>query len=441
MNVIHRLSVFQIIVASFGAAVLLGAFLLMLPVSSAAGTWTPFLDALFTSVSATCVTGLVVYDTGTYWSLFGEIVIIVLIQIGGMGVVTVAMILVVLSGQRVSLMQRSTLQEAVAAPQLGGIVQMLRFIGKWVFLIELLGALCMAPVFIETFGMARGLWFAVFHSISSFCNAGFDLMGIIEPGSSLIHFASSPSINLSVMALIVVGGLGFITWADVSVNGFHFHRYRLQTKMILVTTALLIFIPAVVFFLCDFAGVEGPARFWVSLFQSVTARTAGYNTVDFGTMTEAGRMLLVVLMVIGGAPGSTAGGVKVTTLFTVISSAIATFRQQRDVNVFGRRIGAESMRLALAVVMMYLALLIIGSLVISYSGGFSMLDALFEAASAIGTVGLSIGVTADADTLTRSILMFLMFFGRVGGLTLIYALQKATSRSSARYPEEKVSVG
>lgn len=441
MNRIRHLSVFQIIVASFGAAVLLGAFLLMLPVSSAAGTWTPFLDALFTSVSATCVTGLVVYDTGTYWSLFGEMVILALIQIGGMGVVTVAMILVVLSGQRVSLMQRSTLQEAVAAPQLGGMVRMLRFIGKWVFLIELVGALCMAPVFIGEFGVIRGLWFALFHSISAFCNAGFDLMGVIEPGSSLIHFASSPSINLTIMALIVAGGLGFITWADLSVNGFHFHRYRLQTKMILVMTVLLIFIPAVVFFFGDFAGVEGPARFWVSLFQSVTARTAGYNTVDFGTMAEAGQMLLVVLMVTGGAPGSTAGGVKVTTLFTVLAAAMAAFRQRRDVNVFGRRISESSMRLAMAVVMMYLALLITGSLVISYSGGFPILDALFEAASAIGTVGLSIGVTADADTLTRSILMFLMFFGRVGGLTLVYALQKTTSHGGARYPEEKVSVG
>lgn len=441
MNVIHRLSVFQIIVASFGAAVLLGAFLLMLPVSSAAGVWTPFLDALFTSVSATCVTGLVVYDTGTYWSLFGEIVILVLIQIGGMGVVTVAMILVVLSGQRVSLMQRSTLQEAVAAPQLGGIVRMLRFIVRWVFLIEMAGALCMAPAFIETFGVARGLWYAVFHSISAFCNAGFDLMGIVEPGSSLIHFAGSPSINVSIMALIIAGGLGFITWADFSVNGLHFARYRLQTKMILVTTVVLIVVPALVFFFCDFAGVEGPLRFWVALFQSVTARTAGYNTVDFSTMTEAGRMLLVVLMMIGGAPGSTAGGVKVTTLFTVLAAAIATFRQKRDVNVFGRRIGETSMRMAIAVVMMYLALVIAGSLVISYSGGFPMMDALFEAASAIGTVGLSLGVTGEADTLTRGILMFLMFFGRVGGLTLVYALQKTTSQGSARYPEEKVSVG
>lgn len=438
---LRKLSVFQIIAGSFGLTILVGALLLMLPWSTVNGGGASFGDALFTAVSATCVTGLVVQDTGTYWSLFGQLVIITLIQIGGMGVVTVALLIVTASGQRISLMQRSALQEAVAAPQLGGIVQMLRFIGKWVFLFELIGAACMAPAFVERFGVMRGLWFALFHSISAFCNAGFDLLGIIEPGSSLIHFAASPSINLTIMALIVIGGLGFITWADVSVNGFHFRRYRLQTKMIFLMTAILITVPALIFFFCDFRNAPEPLRFWISLFQSVTARTAGYNSVDFSDMTEAGRMVLVTLMMIGGAPGSTAGGVKVTTCFAVFAAAAAAFGRRQDVNVFGRRLAPSSVRFALTVLVMYLTLLIAGSIAISYEGGFSMLDALFESASAIGTVGLTIGISADADTFTRIILMALMFFGRVGGITLIYAFYQGNRIRSARYPEESVSIG
>lgn len=438
---IHRLSAFQIIAASFSLTILAGALLLMLPLATVDGMGASFSDALFTSVSATCVTGLVVQDTGTYWTAFGQTIILGLIQVGGMGVVSVAMLLVVISGQRVTLMQRSTLQEAMAAPQLGGIVRMLRFIVKWVFLIELVGAALMAPSFIEKFGMGKGLWFALFHSVSAFCNAGFDLTGILEPGSSLVHFADDPVINCTVMALIIVGGLGFITWADVRVNGIHFHRYRLQTKMIFIMTVILITVPTGLFYSFDFQGDSMPLRLWVSLFQSVTARTAGYNTVDFDDMTEAGRMVLIILMLIGGAPGSTAGGVKVTTCFTVFAAAAAAFRRHQDVNVFGRRIAPESIRFALTVLMLYLTLLLTGSVAISYSGHFSMMDALFEAASAIGTVGLTIGVTGEANELTRIILMLLMFFGRVGGITLIYAFYKGTRVVQARYPEEKVNVG
>lgn len=433
------LSSFQIITVSFAAAILTGAALLLLPFASHGGAGV--MDALFTAVSAVCVTGLVTVDTGTYWTFFGQLVILLLIQTGGMGVVTFAMMIAVYSGRRVSLMQRSTLQEAVAAPQLGGLVQILRLILRGTLLFEGLGALAMAPVFIADFGWARGLWFAVFHSISAFCNAGFDLTGILAPGSSLVYYADHPVINGTIMALIVAGGLGFLTWADLLASGGRLSRCRLQTKMILAATAGLIFIPAAVFYACDFAGLDGRARVLAALFQSVTARTAGFNSVDLTAMTEAGRMILVVLMFIGGGPGSTAGGIKTTTFFTLLAAAIATFRLRRDVECFGRRIAPESIRQALTVLLLYLTLLLAGSLFVSYREGLPFLDCLFECASAIGTVGLTVGVTAEAGVLSRCVLMALMFFGRVGALTLIYAAHRDSRSPLARLPEEKVAAG
>lgn len=439
-SIFRRLSAFRIIILGFAAAVLLGAGLLMLPVSSAAGVWTRFPDALFTAVSAVCVTGLVVEDTGTYWSFFGQAVILFLIQTGGMGVVTAALLLAAASGRRIGLMQRTTLQEAVSFPQLGGVVRMLWFIVRWTALFEGLGALLLAPVFVPDFGWGRGLWFAVFHSVSSFCNAGFDLTGVISPGSSLMAYAGHPVVNLTVMGLIIAGGLGFVTWADLSIHRGRIRRCRMQTKIILVMTAALILLPAVLFYAADFTSAEGSRRVWLSLFQSVTARTAGYNTADLSAMTEAGRLVLTALMLVGGSPGSTAGGMKTTAVFVLLAMTAAAFRQKEDVTGFGRRAAPESIRLAGAVAALYILLLLFGSLFISYSG-FPALDALFETASAIGTVGLTVGVTGEAGDGVRCVLMLLMFLGRIGGMTLIYALCRQGGQVMSRLPEEKISVG
>ncbi len=439
MERFRQLSAFQIITASFAAAIAAGTVLLLLPFASHGGAG--FMDALFTAVSAVCVTGLVTVDTGTYWTFFGQLVILLLIQIGGMGVVTLAMMLAVFSGRHISLMQRNTLQEAVAAPQLGGLVQILRIILRGTLGFEILGACLMAPVFIADFGFVRGVWFAVFHSVSAFCNAGFDLMGIVEPGSSLVHYAGNPVINFTVMGLIIAGGLGFITWADLLANGRRLSRCRLQTKMILASTVVLITGPALLFYFFDLTGLSGGERVMASLFQSVTARTAGFNSVDLTTLTEAGRMVLIILMLIGGGPGSTAGGIKTTTFYTLLAAAAATFCLRRDVECFGRRLAPESIRLALTVFLMYLVLLMAGSLFISYRDGLAFLDCLFEGTSAIGTVGLTIGVTAQADSASRCVLMALMFFGRVGGLTLLYAAHRDSRPFAGRLPEEKVAVG
>ena len=439
-GILRRMSSFQIIIAGFAAAILTGTALLMLPFSSAGGG-APFLDALFTAVSAVCVTGLVTVDTGTYWTFFGQLVILCLIQTGGMGVVTAALMIVVFSGRHISLMQRSTLQEAVSAPQLGGLVRILRLIVRWTFLLEGLGACLMAPVFIADFGWARGIWFALFHSVSAFCNAGFDLMGILSPGSSLIYYTGDPVINLTIMGLIISGGIGFITWADLLMNGRNFRAYRLQTKMVLTATAALITVPALIFYFLDFAGLSGGERVLASLFQSVTARTAGFNSVDLTGMTEAGRSILIVLMLIGGSPGSTAGGFKTTTFFMLLAAAWSTFRLSKDVECFGRRVSETSLRQALTVFLMYVVFLLAGGLFISYREGLAVLDCFFEAASAIGTVGLTIGVTAASGDASRCVLMALMFFGRIGGITLIYAVHKDRKKQYARMPEESVSAG
>ena len=418
-----------------------GSLCLTLPLATRDGQGASFLDALFTSTSAVCVTGLVLHDTASYWSMFGQAVILFLIQIGGMGVVTVSVAVAIFSGRKISLMQRSTMRESISAPQVGGIVRMTEFILKTVFLVELLGAVAMAPVFVRDFGFLKGVWYAMFHSISAFCNAGFDLIGIRSPFSSLTTYASQPVINLTIMALIIVGGIGFLTWEDVKRNRLHFSRYRMQSKVILVTTAVLIAAPAAWFFFFEFSELPLGTRLLSALFQSVTPRTAGFNTADLTKMTEAGQMLMIVLMLIGGSPGSTAGGMKTTTIAVIFSSARAVFRQKERAHFFQRRIPEEAIRNAGAILLMYLGLFLAGGMFISYEEGIPLLDALFETASAIGTVGLSLGVTPELGRISQLILIGLMFFGRVGGLTIIYAAVSSRCVSGSAFPQERITVG
>lgn len=435
-----KLSSFQIISISFTGAILLGALLLMLPLSSSSGTFTPFLDALFTATSAVCVTGLIVHDTAAYWSSFGQGIILLLIQVGGMGVITVAVLLATISGRKISLMQRSTLQEAIAAPKVGGIVRLAKFIVKTALIIELAGALIMMPTFCRDFGL-RGVWMAVFHAVSAFCNAGFDLMGVRAPFSSLTSYAADPVINVTIMLLIVIGGIGFLTWDDIRTNKFHLKRYRMQSKVILSTTAVLIVLPAVYFFFLEFSGLDMRERVLVSLFQSITPRTAGFNTVDFNVLSEAGRFIIILLMLIGGGSGSTAGGMKTNTVAVLFATAVATFLHKEHAHFFDRRIDDDVVKNAVTILALYIILAVFGGITISIIESLPLLDCLFEAASAVGTAGLSIGVTAAAGTVSRLILIVLMFCGRVGGLTLVFAALSGAKKSIGRYPLEKITVG
>ena len=437
----RRLSSFQIIIFGFAGVILLGALLLMLPVSAAGGCITPFNEALFTSTSAVCVTGLVVQDTGSYWSAFGQAVILALIQIGGLGVVTIAASFAMLSGRKISLMQRSTMQDAISAPYVGGIVRLTRFILRGTFLIELLGALAMLPVFCRDYGW-RGVWMAAFHSVSAFCNAGFDILGTeanLYP--SLTGYAGDPALNITIMLLIVTGGIGFLTWDDICENKLRFHRYRMQSKVILVTSAFLLVIPAVFFFFADFSSFSAGNRLLASFFQSVTPRTAGFNTVTLSDMTGASQAVMIFLMLIGGSPGSTAGGMKTTTLAVLLANAAATFRRRDSAQFFGRRIECGVVNTAATILTMYLALFFGGAVFISVYESLPLSVCLYETASAVGTVGLTLGITPHLRILSQLVLIALMYLGRVGGLTLIYAALSGKRAVEAKLPLDRITVG
>ena len=439
----HRkkhLTSFQMIILGFAGVILLGTLLLMLPVSSADGIVTPFDEALFTSTSAVCVTGLVVQDTGSYWSGFGQTVILILIQTGGLGVVTVAVAAFMLSGRKISLMQRSTMQSAISAPQVGGIVRLTKFILRGTFLVEAIGAILLLPVFCHDFGR-RGIWMSIFHSVSAFCNAGFDLLGTSsQPFVSLGRYIANPLINLVIMLLIIIGGIGFLTWDDICTHKWHIRRYRVQSKVILWTSALLIIIPAVFFFVVDFTGSSTGTRLLASTFQSVTTRTAGFNTADLTAMTPTSKSVMILLMLIGGSPGSTAGGMKTTTFAVLILNMVATFCQKEDIEIFGRRLDSHAIKNAATIVALYIILFFIGGIAISSIEHLPLLDCLFETASAVGTVGLTLGITPTLGIPSQLILILLMFFGRVGGLTLIYAAI-SVKQNGVKLPLEKITVG
>jgi len=436
-----HLSSFQIIILGFAGVILVGALMLMLPISTTEGCVTPFNEALFTATSAVCVTGLVVQDTGSYWSDFGQMVILMLIQIGGLGVVTVAASFALMSGRKISLMQRSTMQDAISAPKVGGIVRLTLFILRGTFLIELIGALAMLPVFCRDYGW-HGIWLAVFHSVSAFCNAGFDILGTNDNlYPSLVGYVQNPVINITIMLLIITGGIGFLTWDDICENKLHFHRYRMQSKVILVTTLALIVLPALFFFFVDFGTLPLGERIQVALFQSVTPRTAGFNTVDISGMSGASLSLIILLMLIGGSPGSTAGGIKTTTLAVLLGNAVATFRQRDSVQFFGRRVDCHAVKTAATILTMYLALFFGGGVFISVYENLPISSCLYEAASAVGTVGLSLGITPHLHIPSQIALIALMYLGRVGGLTLIYATVSTKKNGNGKLPQEKITIG
>ena len=441
-----RLSSSQVIILGFMCVILMGSLLLSLPFATQSGKSAGFLDALFTATSSVCVTGLVVHNTATYWSAFGQAVILMLIQIGGMGVVTVAVTVTMISGRKIGLMQRSTMQEAISAHHVGGIVKMTGFILKTTLLIELIGAALLSIVFCRDFGPLRGVWYGLFHAISAFCNAGFDLLGIEESYASLTAYVSQPLVTIVIMLLIIIGGIGFLTWEDVRTHRLHLHAYRMQSKVILASALVLIALPTAYLYFFEFsggawAGKSVGERLLAATFQAVTPRTAGFNTVDLTQLSETGQSVLILLMLVGGAPGSTAGGMKTTTAAVLLLSTLALFRRRETIRCFGRRIDERVVRDAVAILLMYLVLFIFGALVISRIEDLPMLTCMFETASAIGTVGLTLGITPGLGAASRLILIALMFIGRVGGLTLIFAAISGAQHYAARLPREKITVG
>lgn len=442
----NRIKPAQVVILGFLFQILVGACLLALPVSTQSGEGASFLDALFTATSATCVTGLVVQDTAQYWSTFGQGIILLLIQVGGMGVVTMAVAISMFSGRKIGLRERWVMQESISAPQVGGIVRMTSFILKTALLIEGIGAVLLALRFCPEFGIGKGIWYGIFHSISAFCNAGFDLMGEKAAFSSMTWYAGDSLVNVVICLLIVLGGLGFLTWQDISANGWHVSRYRLQSKLILVTTLVLLVGGGLFYGLYEFSqpqwdDLSSKERGLASIFQTVAPRTAGFNTVDLTQLSQPTILITILLMLAGGSPGSTAGGFKTTTLAVLILAVLGVFRRQSGASAFGRRLPETVIRNACALFVLYIVLFLTGGLLICCIDDIPLLSALFESASAIGTVGLTLGVTTQVSPVSQVILIFLMYFGRVGGLTMIYAMTARPGGVASQYPQEQVTVG
>lgn len=436
-----RLSGAQTILLGFVILILAGAFLLMLPFSSRSGEWTSVTDALFTATSASCVTGLVLYDTWSHWTWFGQLVILSLIQIGGMGVVTMTTVLSKIVGKRLGLQARTTMQEAVSAPNLGEIMKYTRFIFLGCLIFEALGAIAMSPVFISEYGPLKGIWLSVFTSISAFCNAGFDLNGTHGEFSSMTPYMDNPIIVITLVFLILTGGLGFLTWMDIKKHGFKFYKYSTQSKLILVMELILVLVPMVYLWFGEYSDYPANQRFLASLFQAVTPRTAGFNTTDYNDFSGTGVVMTVILMLIGGAPGSTAGGMKITTVTILFLTMLAFFKREKSPAVFKRRITTEAIYGAVAVFMLDIMLAVLGSMSIAKIEHRAFLTALFESASAVGTVGLSMGITPTLHTISKYILIILMYTGRVGGLTLVFAAITRKSTGNRQYPADNIAVG
>lgn len=435
----------QIMAVGFIIVIMSGTLLLMLPFASKTGQVTHFLDALFTSVSASCVTGLIVADTFTHWTLFGQIVILCMIQVGGLGVITISALVYRMFRQRIGLNMRNMIQESTFAFGLGGIVKSLQRIFIRTFIIEAVGAILLSIRFIPMLGVGKGIWYGVFHSISAFCNAGFDLMGRFEQYSSLTHVYNDPLINFTVIALILVGGLGFVVWDDIATHKLKFKKYSLHSKVVVIMLGVMTGVGTFLFLIFEhnnlFAGMSPGQAFMSALFAAVTPRTAGFNTTDLNSMTQAGKLLTCLFMFIGGNSGSTAGGIKTTTVVVMGAYIMSHLTRSTGVYIMKRRIGDENIKTAAMVFGLNITMVIAALLVISGVQRVPMDNLLLEVFSAMGTVGLSAGLTRALLPPSRIVLMLLMFAGRVGTVTFAVSLRGNKRQPYIKYPEERINVG
>lgn len=440
-----RMPQLRVIVLGYLAMILLGTLLLMLPFATRSGESASVLTALFTATSSSCVTGLVLQDTATFWSPFGQIVIISLIQIGGLGFMTFAILLLGFFTRRAGLRERTLMAESINSTHLNNIRRLTKHIILGTALLELIGAALLSIRFIPRFGILKGIYYSIFHAISAFCNAGFDLMGS-ETGkySSFTAFSGDWLVNLVLIFLIAIGGLGFLTWEDFLKHKFRFRQYRLHTKIVLITTIILLLGGALLLWLFEIkstcSGKSVGEQIIISLFGSATARTAGFNTTDTNSLTEGSKLITTLLMFVGGSSGSTAGGVKTTSIVVIILSAIAAMRGQQSPHCFNRRFEEGALRKAITIVFTNLSLALIGTLAITLDG-FSLSNAMFESFSAISTVGMTTGITRDLSTFSKILMVFLMFCGRVGSVSFAAALFERKNTPPITYPTEDITIG
>lgn len=435
----------QLIALSFFGVIAVGGLLLTLPISSADGAWTSPLTAFFTATSATCVTGLVVADTYTHWSFFGQLVVLSMIQVGGLGFMTVMTAFAVAMRKKIGLHERSLLMQAAGSMTHGGLIRLTRRIITITAFFEFLGACLLAIRFIPQMGLAEGVWNAVFHSVSAFCNAGFDIMGKYGQYCSFTGYVGDALVSLTLCSLIVLGGIGFLVWDDIIKNRFHYEKYELHTKLVLNTTAILILGGWAIFLLTeangDLAGLTLKEKLLASLFQSITPRTAGFNTIDMSKLSDGGALTTIFLMFIGGSPGSTAGGVKTTTIAVLLLDTIATATMQSSINIHKRRIDDAMVKRASAIVTVYAVGVIAAAFAIYAMEPYGMIQTIFEVTSAVGTVGLTMGITPQLCAASKLILMLMMFAGRVGGLSFVLLLGEKRKVRVTELPTENILIG
>ena len=441
----HQMPYTRMLAIGFAAIILCGSLLLMTPLASREGVWTPFVDALFTATSATCVTGLVAVDTYQHWNLFGQLIILLLIQIGGLGFITIGAYIAVLLRKKIGLKSRTAIHESISTLEIAGVVRLVRKIIRGTIIFEMTGAVLLAIRFIPQFGWERGIYFGIFHAVSAFCNAGFDLMGINEAYSSLVAYEGDALVTLTIMALIAIGGLGFLVWDDCAKNKFHFRKYMLHSKIVISATLLLIFGGALLFLLLEndgvFAGMSIKEKILGALFCSVTPRTAGFNTTDVAALSNSGKLLTMLLMFIGGGPGSTAGGIKVTAAAVMFFTAVTMIRSKNGIEIFGRRLEEDTVRRAATIMMCNLGLIFMASMTIMAIQPLDAMDVFMETFSAMGTVGMSTGVTRELLPVSKVILILLMYTGRLGSLTFALVFARRKIVPPVQQPVEKIVVG
>ncbi|MFC5447563.1 TrkH family potassium uptake protein [Paenibacillus aestuarii] len=437
----------QILVLGFALIILAGAGLLTLPIASASGQSLHFIDALFTATSATCVTGLIVVDTGSSFTVFGQIVIVSLIQIGGLGFMTMATLIAFVFRKKITLKERLVLQEALNQSSMEGIVRLIRKVIIYSLSIEAAAAVIFTIRWSLDMEFSKALYFGIWHAVSMFNNAGFDLFGTVDaPFVSFTGYANDLVVNVVAMALIVLGGIGFIVMADV-MDYKRTRKLSLHTKVVLSMTGFLIVFGAIVIFIFEYSNTKTlgqlhmGGKILASFFQSVAPRTAGPNTIDIGSMRQASQFFIVLLMFIGASPGSTGGGIKTTTFTILISAILTMLRGKEDIVIFRFRLAKDRILKAITLSMFALFLVIFVSMLLSTTEDAHFLKILFEVTSAFGTVGLTMGLTPDLTTFGKIMLSLTMFAGRLGPITLAYALQPKQEKELFRYPEGKITIG
>ncbi len=431
----------RVLALGFFSMIILGSILLNLPIASADGNSIGLLDALFTSASAVCVTGLIVVNTATHWSIFGKLVILLLIQIGGLGIMTMATMVALIMGKKISLKERLIIKEQLNQDTMSGMVRLILYVLAMTFSIEAVGAILLSFNFIPEYGLAKGIWFSVFHSISAFCNAGFDITG-----NSFMSYTSSPLTILTLSGLIIIGGTGFAVLNDLAKNR-KWVRLSLHTKLVVTMSLVLLLLGMVFFFILEYSNPAtiGQMPFGEKLssafFASVVPRTAGFNSIDTAALRESSVFLTIILMFIGGSPGSTAGGVKTATIGVVLMATISIIRGDKDIEVYEKRLNQETVFKSLAIVTVGMGMIVLISFLLTITESKNFLDVLFEATSAFATVGLSRGITPELSSLGKTIIIGTMYAGRVGPLTMAYAIGYNKKHKRYRYSEGHISVG